>query len=73
MRRSRPLRYLFEYYHVNQGKFNLRHMVPLSLGFSTSILTMAGVTVEGLEDVDFFYLFYFIGVFLCIVGGGGYL
>ena len=48
-------------------------MVPLSLGFSTSILTMAGVTVEGLEDVDFFYLFYFIGVFLCIVGGGGYL
>ena len=50
--RSRPLQYLFGEYPVHQVKLNLRHPISLSLVSSTSDFTMAGLMMEGPEEVD---------------------
>ena len=69
MRRSRPWRYLLVNYPLQQGKMNPRRLFLFSSGSRSSVLTMAGMVLEGPNTVSSLSLFTFLCLSLLSDGG----
>ena len=72
MSKYRPLQYLLGEYTVHHVKLNLLQPISLSSGYRTSILTMAGVNMEGPYEVASPRFFSSLTYSLRLIGGDFY-